>query len=194
MTDSTEINSTVPITLTIDLQQLLNATVGTIPEYTGDPDADEWQPDPVSGAIIDAAARQLAREVSRDERSSYRTYYRDAIDKALGELIAAELDKPFKPVDQYGEVKTSAEPTTLRDAIGKQAAEVIAKGMNPGSTWNGRRENVGSLTKYIDTEIDRQIKGELQAAVAEAKAAVVDKVKANAAQVITDTIARAAVR
>lgn len=193
MNEAEEIKASVPLTLSISMQDLLDATVGTIPPYSGNPD-DEWEPHPVAGLIIDRAARLLSLELSRDERSGYRTRYRDAIQERLGVLVEEELQKPFLPVDTYGEPKRGAEPTTLRAEIGRQAADALAKGMSTGETYSGTRRGVGSLRKYIETEIDRQIKGELQAAVTAAKAAVVDKVKANVSQVITDTITRTAVR
>lgn len=192
MTEPTQLDTNVPITITLDLHQLLSSTVGPIPAYTGDPD-DEWEPDPVGGAIIQQAAAILARSLNHDERVAYRTRYREAIQDALGRLVEAELDKPFQPVDAYGEPRRSAEPTTLRAEIGRQAADLLAKGMAPNDRYSNDPVK-GALKKYIDGEIDRQIKGELAEAVKQAKAAVVDKVKANVTQVITDTITRSAVR
>jgi hypothetical protein len=192
MTDPTQIGTNVPITITLDLDQLLASTVGPIPAYTGDPDGD-WEPDPVGGAIIHQAATILARSVNHDERVGYRTRYREAIQEALGRLVEAELDKPFLPVDAYGEPRRGAEPTTLRAEIGRQAADLLAMGMAPNDRYSNDPVR-GALKKYIDGEIDRQIKGELQEAVKQAKLQVIDKVKANVAAVITDTITRTAVR
>jgi hypothetical protein len=192
---TTDLNATVPITVSLDLQELLNATVGPIPAYTGDPDDYQEPPPPLHSEIIGAAAHLVARKLMSDATGyqGLQSRIRDAIDAKLGEMVTAELDKPFKPVDSYGEVLRSAEPTSLRAQIGKQAAEALAKGMAPSDRYSSDSIR-GALKKYIDTEIDRQIKGELAETVKQAKAAVVDKVKANVTQVITDTITRTAVR
>lgn len=189
-----EIKASVPLTLSVDLHELLEATVGHIPVYTGDPD-DDYEPNPVVGVLVQAAARILADKLMSDAKGYHgmQARIREAIDEKLAEMVTIELDKPFKPVDSYGEAVRGAEPTTLRALIGKQASEALAKGMAPSDRYSNDATK-GALKKYIEGEIDRQIKTELQAEVAKAKAAVVDKVKANVTAVITDAITRTAVR
>ncbi len=188
-----EIQATVPITVTVDLEQLLTAQVGDIPAWTGDPDDEYEPPTPLIGAIITGVAHVMAGKLMADATGyqGMKGRIRDAIDERVGEIVAAQLDREFKPVDSYGEVIRHAEPTTLREQIKTQASDALAKGMQPGDRYNSK---LGGLKKYIDEEIDRQIKKELQQEVAAAKAAVVDKVKANAAAVIADTITRSVVR
>lgn len=188
-----EIQATVPITVTVDLEQLLTAQVGDVPAYTGDPDDEYEPPTPLIGAIITGVAHTLAGKLMADAVGYHgmRDRIRTRIDEQIELIVTAQLDREFLPVDSYGEVQRGAKPTTLREQIKTQTSDALAKGMQPGDRYNSK---LGGLKKYIDGEIDRQIKGELQSAVAEAKAAVVDKVKANAAQVITETITRSAVR
>lgn len=183
-----KIDATVPVTITVDLQELLIANVGEIPTYTGDPD-DDWEPPtPMIGAIVGATASQLAAELKRDATGyqGMKGMIRDQIDNQIAQIVAGQLDREFKPVDQYGEVQRNAEPTTLREQIKTQATAAIANGMKPSDRNYGR--SAGDLKKYIDTEVDRAIKQELAEALKEAKAEVLAKVKANAAQVITQTI------
>ena len=189
MNDQTEIQATVPITVTVDLEQLLTAHVGDAPAWTGDPDDEYEPPTPLIGAIITGVAHVMAGKLMADATGyqGMKGRIRDAIDEKVGEIVAAQLDREFLPVDSYGEVQRHAEPTTLREQIKTQASTALAKGMKPSDRYN---TDLGGLKKYIDTEIDRQIKNELAEAVKEAKATVVAKVKANAAQVITDTITR----
>jgi hypothetical protein len=189
MSNAEQIDATVPVTITIDLQQLLTANVGEIPPYTGDPD-DEWEPPtPMVGAIVGATANQLAVELKRDATGYHgmQSRIRDQIDEKIAEVVAGQLDREFKPVDSYGEVQRNAEPTTLREQIKKQAETVLAKGMAPRDQYSNNPVQ-GVLRKYIDDEIARLIKAELAKAVEQAKAEVLAKVKGSAAQVITDTI------
>lgn len=188
-----EIRATVPVTLTVDLEQVLTAYVGDVPAYTGDPDDEYEAPSPMVGAIIAGVADTLARKLMQDATgyAGMKGAIRDAIDAKVAEIVTGQLDREFKPVDMYGEVDRYAEPTTLREQIKTQASAALAKGMKPSDRYNS---DLGGLKKYIDTEIDRQIKVELAEAMKEAKTAVVDKVKATAAQVVTDTITRGLVK
>lgn len=186
-----EIQATVPITVTVDLQELLIANVGEIPPYTGDPD-DEWEPPtPMIGAIVTAVASQLAHTLKSDATgyNGMKHAIRTLIDEKIAEIVTEQLEREFLPVDSYGEVIRSAEPITLREQIKKQASDAFAKGLAPSDRY-GNTAGKGALKKYIDTEIDRLIKTELAKEVEAAKQQVVAKVRANAAQVITDTIAR----
>lgn len=186
---SEEISTTVPITITVDLQELLVANVGEIPQYTGDPD-DEWEPPtPMIGAIVSSVSAYMAAELKRDA-VGYRgmqSMIRDQIEGKIAEIVEAQLEREFKPVDSYGEVKRNAEPTTLREQIKTQANAVLAKGLAPRDQYSNDKVQ-GVLRKYIDDEIARLIKAELAKAVEQAKAEVLAKVKSSAAQVITDTI------
>lgn len=186
-----DIKATVPITVTIDLQELLVANVGEIPPYSGDPD-EEWEPPtPMVGAIVSAVATQMAWQLKNDATGYHgmQARIRDQIDEKIAEIVNTQLEREFKPVDQYGEVKRSAEPTTLREQIKTQASDVLAKGMAPSDRYSNSKVQ-GVLREYINGEIVRLIKTELDQAVKDAKTEVVAKVKANAAQVITDTLAR----
>lgn len=191
-----QIKAEAEVTVTLNLEQLLHATVGEIPEFTGDYDYEEGRefepPTPLYGAIVQAAASQLVAEVKRDAQG-YRglsAAIRTVIEERITEQVTAELDREFKPVDSYGEVLRNADPTTLREQIGKQAREALAQGMAPGDRSGYNSGHKGAVRKYIDAEITKQIQTELQAEVAAAKALVVSKVKDAAAQAITDQIAK----
>lgn len=184
-----EIQATVPITVTVDLQELLAAQVGEIPQYTGDPDDEYEPPTPMVGAIVNGVAHIMASQLKNDATGygGMKSLIRDRIEAKIDEIVAVQLDREFLPVDAYGEVLRSAEPTTLREQIKKQASDALAKGMKPSDRYNS---DLGGIKKYIDSEIDKLIKTELLKEVESAKQQVVAKVRANAAQVITDTVAR----
>lgn len=189
-----QIKAEAEVTVTLNLQQLLHATIGEIPPYTGDPDDDFEMPTPLYGAIVQAAATQLVHDIRRDAEG-YRGLsgkVREVIEERISEAIVEQLDREFKPVDSYGEVQRNADPTTLREQIGKQARDALAQGMAPSDRSGYNSGTKGAVRKYIDAEIDRQIKTELQAEVASAKALVVAKVKDAAAQAITDQITKGA--
>lgn len=187
-----DIKATVPITVTVDLQELLAAQVGEIPQYTGDPDDEYEPPTPMVGAIVNGVAHIMASQLKHDATgySGMTALIRTRIEAKIDEIVTGQLDREFKPVDSYGETIRSADPTTLREQIKKQASDTFANGFAPSDRYGSDKAGRGSLKKYIDTEIDRLIKTELAKEVEAAKQQVVAKVRANAAQVITDTVAR----
>lgn len=187
MTDNIE--ATVPVTVTLDLHELLQATVGDIPPYSGDPD-DEWIHEPLVGEIVGQAASIIAKKLMSDAKG-YRTmskFIRDMIDTKLAEMVDAELNKPYVPVDSYGEKVRGVDPTTLRAQIGTQINEALAKGMSPSSRY-GSDPTAGVLKKYIDTEIGNKLQNEFKAAIEKGKKEVLDKIQEKAAAVIAQTIA-----
>lgn len=188
-----EIRATVPVTITVDLEEMLTAYVGEVPAWTGDPDDEYEPPNKMIGAIIAGVSDTLARKLINDATgyAGMKHVIKTQIDEKVAEIVAGQLDREFLPVDSYGEVQRHAQPTNLREQIKSQTELALAKGMKPGDRYGS---DLGGIKKYIDTEIDRQIKTELAEALKEAKTQVVDKVKAAAAQVITDTITKGAVR
>lgn len=189
-----EVRAQVPMTVTVNLGELLDAYIGEIPAYTGDPDDEYEPPSPVAGALINAAAHLMVRQVKEDADgyTAMVNRIREKISQAIEGVVADELVKPYLPVDSYGEPRRGAEPTTLREQIGKQASEMMAKGM----VGSNRYDNTpaGVVKEFIDKEIRQLVQGELKQALDQAKAQVLDQVKDQAAQVITDLVARNAVR
>lgn len=187
---TTDLKANVPVTVSLDIEELVQAYVGTIPTYTGDPDDDVEAPPPLYGEIITAAAHVVARSVINDTTryGGLKRYVEDAITRQLDTLVAAELEKPFKPVDTYGEVIRGAEPTSLREQIGQHATTWIAKAMKSGSRY---ASDNGELYKYIDGELLKLLKTDLKAAADQARAAVTTKIQTEAAKVLGDIITQA---
>lgn len=192
MAESTELRANVPVTVSLDINDLVKAYVGEIPTYTGDPDDEMEPPPPLYGEIIGAAAHIVAQSVIRDTTryGGLKSRVDAQIDAALNAGIVAELEKPFKPVDSYGQVDRHADPTTLREQIGKHAAEWIAKGMK--GSRSGYSSDNGALYQYINKELEQLIKTDLKAVADSARAAVTQKVQKEAATVIADIITKTA--
>jgi len=189
-----KITASTEVTLTMDMTAFLQATIGEVPSYgtSFDPE-DDWQPDPVVGAIIDTAGRIVAEKLMSNE-----TYYqgmtkrlKETIDQALADMVIAELDKPFKLVDTYGEVVRGVDPVTLRERIKEQIETTLAKGMRPGDRYAGSNAGVdGKVKEYVDKAILEVINKDFKTAIDQAKATVVKRIRDNAEQVIADTIAK----
>lgn len=170
-----------PVTVEIDLQKFLHATVGY--------DLDEDIPETLSGEIVRQAALFLA---SRME-SEVTKRVQPLIDAKVEELITKLLTEEYQPMTTYG--SPTGEKTSLKAEIAKSAETALKNGMKIGhQDGYGRTEGTGGLRKYIAEVVDKELKGDLKKALDEAKAAVHDRVKDNAAAVIADTLTRTAVR
>lgn len=173
MTDETQ--ATIPVsrnvTLTLDLSDVLNAS--------------GWddEPDGVRERLVSEMARQLLRD-----RSEYRDIVADELKTAVQEQVAAlvqsKLVAPVQPTDGFGNAK--GPQTTLSEQIATEATNWL----NAQSGDYNRRET--RLQKFLREEVDKVMQAELRKAIEAARAQVLERVKANAAAVIADTITRTA--
>lgn len=181
----------VPLTVEIDLNQLLVSVVGEIPTFTGDPGEPGWEPAFMFNEIIQAAATIVAGKLMSNatEYQGLAKKLKEAIDLKLSDMVSAALDKPYVKLDTYGEPLRGAESTTLRETIKEQVAITLSKGMQPGDRYSSNSTNVnGAVKKYVDAQVLEVINKDFKEAIDKAKAEVVGKIKDKAAQVIAETI------
>jgi hypothetical protein len=144
----------------------------------------------VESAIVAAAGSQLRGELDRKEglerelRNELRSAYREAIDAQLPGLIAEALSEPLQLTDEFGGPK--GQPTSLRELIHAIAKAELS---NPADRYNHGRGTV--LQEFLKTEVERQLRADLAAAVSEAKAEVLAAVRDVAADELSKRIAAA---
>jgi uncharacterized membrane-anchored protein YjiN (DUF445 family) len=133
--------------------------------------------------IVAAAAQLIVTDISKDVRKQVSA----TIETQVGQIVTEALTTGFRKVNTWGE--PTGEPTTLRESI---AAEAQAWFSKPIGDSYSRGPAKTAVQKFIETEVDKQIKSELNAALTAAKAQVLERVKDQAAAVIADTITRTA--
>lgn len=179
---SDKITADSKVTLEIDLKNFLGAAIGWSEEdgYT----------ESLGGAIISQTASILAHSMERDVKSRIQPVLEAKVD----ELITSLLTEEYQPTDHYGSKK--GEPTTLKAEIAQIAETALKSGMlNADDSYSHTRTSgKGGLRKYIEAEVDKVIKTDLKKSLDDAKKAVLDRVKENAAAVIADTITRTGIR
>lgn len=186
-----------PIVLQIDLDldSFLVAYCGTDPE-TG---YDLTEPQTLESIVIDQAAKTVAATIDRDVRSDIAKEARSLVETAqrevVNELVTAKvteaIDTPFRRSTSYGEPQ--GEPTTFRTIIAESVEKALTETVhNP----NGRSSSYDSPRKTliawaVDEAVKAQVTKQVTAAVVDAKTDLLAAVKAEAANVLTDALAKA---
>jgi hypothetical protein len=172
---ASQFEATIPVTVNINVRDLLNAGTGRGYDYDS---GQEYSTGNLSRDVTKMVAGIIARELSPQIRDSIRA----EIDTQVGTAITAALDGEFQPTDTYGSPR--GEKTTLRAEVVKTAQEWLAKPVKNGS-YNSSKTN---LDQYLTETVDRAIRKELDAAVKDAKEQVLGRVKDQAAEVIAKTV------
>lgn len=166
MTDTT-IHETAKVEITFSLADFVR-------HYYGDDD------EPMRSNLMTTAAELLIRDIRDDVRQAVA----EQVKAQVGDVVRETLENGVRKTNTWGE--PTGEVTTLRDMIAAEANAFLTKSVSRGYN-NGSETQVQA---YIRESVDRQIKKELQAAVDSAKKQVTAAVKDQAAQVITETVAR----
>lgn len=175
-----------PITVTMNID--LTTEVGTHYTQVGE---DDYRNEPET--LGDRVAHLLAEKVYQQAKSSLADTwpatnhrYGDAIDKAIEERVAAELARPVTPTDGYGHPK--GEPTTLGEVIDQRIAQWLSQ--RTGDSFSNNRTT--NLQKLINDAVGAALTRDINGAIDAAKLEVTAAVKAQAAQVLAETLTRAA--
>jgi phage baseplate assembly protein W len=192
MTEQTEQQrvkvSTSGLTIEVDLAEMINA-MDPSGRYVGyDPENDEtrYEPGSLGSLLVDAASDKIVRVMHKDVR----TAITDAVNAQVREEVAGIVRDTLvngvvQRTNEFG--GKVAEPIPLIDLIRESAADVLNKPI--GDSYSRNRQTV--LKKILADEVSSAFRKEVKDAVDQARAATLAAVKENAAQVLTETIARA---
>lgn len=142
---------------------------------------DTDEPVTLADVIADRAVRTLAYEDGRDLRHRIGQIRDEQIRAAVLPQVAAAIETGLQQTNSWGE--PVGEPTSLRDLILKEAKEAISR---PADAYDRKKGTV--LEKVVREAVDRTIRAELSAVLAEEKAKVVAAVQAQAAELIAEAV------
>lgn len=177
-TNQTEAHVASGVTIQIDPELVLQAILGS-GRY--DYEAEEEIPGgPVAHAIVGMAAKQLATEL----RDDVRAVIRDEVKASVERIVQTTLEEGIRPTDRWGQ--PTGEPVPIAAMIRKETEEWLTK-PSPGDSY-GRPTMMQKLVgDAVNAAWTREIKGAVEAG----KAQVLAAVKAKAADVVAETVARA---
>jgi hypothetical protein len=148
----------------------------------------------LSQAIVEQAAEQLLDGLRAEMITQARAHALSILNERLSSIIEAMLNEAIgqaiQGTDHYGQPK--GDPTTLHEVIVKRAEQVLRTRRDPQRSGYGQDKPL--IEQIIDTEIGNAFKRELADVVAQARTEVLAAVKDQAAQIITDTIAKSVPR
>lgn len=174
------------LTLEFDLPTLLGA-LDHQPEY--DMVDEEWVPSPTSfrDAITSAAARMLVDDMRKAVKETVHTAVRDAVVAEVGSIVRdAVVNGTLQRTNEWGQKQGEAK--TLAQIILETANELLTK--PTGDSYASRRPTV--IQKIISDEVTTAFRNDLKAEAEKARKAAQQAVQNAAAQVMKETIERAA--
>lgn len=183
MPDNSVTEGPITVTMAIDLSTVVGQhyvqrgedDYGTEPETLGDR---------VAAVVAEKVYQAGKRE---DAWPSTSQLYAEAINRAVEERVAAEMNRSVTPTDSYGSPKGA--PTTLGEIIDQRIATWLKQ--PAGDSWNGRGSE-SNLQKLINAAVGSALTRDVNGAIESAKVQVTAAVKAQAAQVLAETLTRAA--
>lgn len=139
------------------------------------------EPVTLADVIADRAVRSLVYEDGRDLRRRITEIRDEEIRAAALPMVTAAIEAGIQQTNRWGE--PDGQPTSLRELILKEAKDLISR---PADNYDRKKGTV--LEKVVREAVDRTIRAELGAVLAEEKAKVVAAVQAQAAELIAEAV------
>lgn len=187
MSESEQVEAHVPITITIDVDQLLRSELGWTTYDAGDEPGYEQGG---NGRIVDVVATKLAAAIEREVKDSVREAVRDKTLEKVDSLIDEVMDGAIRLTSQYGEPKSPE--MTLREAMIKAMTDRLEEKVDR----DGRRstDSYGSRSdrtylqwraeKTATDVMDKELSGKLSEAAKRIKEQATDIVGKKIAEVL----------
>jgi hypothetical protein len=174
---STEIRTAANgVTIHLDIPQLLSAMYAY--------DADDGFPTAARDLVTENAARLIAKTLGDDIRREVGAQVREQV----AQIVEQTMAEGVQETTTWGEPRGEKKP--LRQMIVEQATAWMKEQVGGDSYSRAARKT--RLQAFVAEQVDGVLQKELKTAVDQGKAEVLDRIKANAAAVITETVARMA--
>lgn len=187
MTEQEATTAHVPITITIDIDQLLKSELGWRTVNVGSYDDPEPDYVPGDGRLIDVVADKLAARVQSEIANAVRDAVRDkALEKVDG-LINEVMSQPIRLTSTYGEPKSPE--MSMREAMIKAMTDRLEQKVDSqGKPATGYRTDTTYLQwraeQVARTVLDKEMTKRLSDAGKQIKDAATDLVSKRIAEVL----------
>lgn len=184
MTEQESVEAHVPITISIDVQQLLRSELGWTPQYSGHGPDDYEEEEPLpggNGKIVDVVAAKLADAIKKDVLTDVKAAVKETALAKVDALIDEIMIQPLTLTSSYGEPKSGE--MTLREAMIKAMNDRLTSTVDS----NGKpldRNGYGRGMSFIQWHaeqaaravLDKELTGQISAAVKQIKTAATNLV------------------
>jgi hypothetical protein len=180
MSEQTEVQTTAPITITLDISELAHHLV---PDYDSPYSEDGPEPMGALDGILKHVAALIAAGIRKEYVKAAAEEARIQVRSRVGAIVQSVIDEGATIGDGYS--KTTVKP--LRELIRDEVTAWTTKQVGGDSFSRGRETAIQHLVR---TEVDKAIKADLAQVLEEQRVIFREAVKAAAAQQIADAAAR----
>jgi hypothetical protein len=181
MTDPTEVQTTAPVTITLDIAALAQHLV---PDY-GAPFDGEDGPPPMGA--LDGILKHVASLIVKDIRKEYvqaaAVAARDTVQAEVSAIVQAVLDEGGVIGDGYSKKVTPPLREMIRDEVTGWAGTKVGDSFSR----HGQRTN---LSELVRTEVDKALKADLTAVIEGERQRFREAIRTTAAALLADDAAR----
>lgn len=180
MTDPTEVETTAPITITLDIATLAKHLV---PDYDSPYSEDGPEPMGALDGILKHVAALLVKDIRKEYVKAAAERAQEDVKAAVGSIVNDVLNDGATIGDGYS--KTTVKP--LRELIRDEVTAWTTKQVGGDSFSRGRET---AMQHLVRTEVDKAIRADLATVLEEQRAIFKAAVQAAATQQVADAAAR----
>ena len=177
----TTIKTEAPITISLDVAELVRHLRGTYGGYRGGDD--EQEPEQALDPIVSVAVDRLIAELRKEIKDTVVKAASEQINTQVRDIVAATLAEPYQPVNEYG--RSVGRRTSLSEQIEAKVSDWIS-----GTPVIGYQQGASPMQKLVAAEVDAALKKDLAAVAAEARAAVIARTREVAAGLLADEVTK----
>jgi hypothetical protein len=190
MSESEQVEAHVPITISIDVEQLLKSELGWT-TYNAD-DYDDPEPGYAPGGdgrIIDVVAMKLAKAIEDEVRTAVSEAVKIKALEKVDALIDDVMSGTIRLTSEYGEPKSPE--TTVREAMIKAMTDRLEAPVDrDGKTFDGRK-SYGTKYTYLQYRAEQTAKVVLDKELSTQLAAATKQIKDKATDLVSKKISEA---
>lgn len=179
MADATEVQTTAPITITLDIAELAHHLV---PDYDAPFDEDGPPPTGALDGILKHVAALLVKDIRKQYIEQAAIAARDAVQADVQGIVQAVLDEGGVIGDGYSKKVTPPLREMIRDEVKGWAGTKVGDSFSrPGKT---------NLSELVRLEVDKALKADLAAVLEEERQRFREAVRTTAAALLADDATR----
>ncbi|GAA0632471.1 hypothetical protein GCM10010174_61920 [Kutzneria viridogrisea] len=186
MTHTAPRDNHAPQTLTAPPLAMITVTLADPIGYRQVDTGDGYRDEPITlaSALLDRLEHRFAADFARWGKELLAERLSAHIDSVAADIVATAVDTPVRRTNTWGE--PCGPETTVRDLIHSE----VRSWLTTTSNGAGRRAET-NLDTLLQRHVQRELGGEMLAAIAEGKATVLDSISAHASEVFTSVLRKA---
>ncbi len=143
----------------------------------------------IKSAVIVGVQESIMKNIKKDVQEQVAKSVRDTVNETVNTWVKDFLEKPFTPVNSWGE-PIGKEPTTIRSVIEEKSKDFMMERVDRNGKTDGYDRNeprfIWAARQVAESAVRDSLRPELDKVIAEMKSSVVDGING----VVSDLVAR----